>query len=533
MSRPLVQQKAKALSETLLLFGVAASVFFSLPRAFAQLPPLGGGGLLVAVDITSPKAGDRVVGGVPVAASVSGLGAGSVVGVQFQVDGVNVGAEDTTPPFQTSWNASAASDGWRTLTAVARDSSGARSTSAPVAVRVSNAAPPRLPVRRSEDDDSAVIYSLGWTQRNPDDWLAWSGGGAMESMVPGSRATFAFTGPSVTWVGYRGVDAGIARVLVDGNFVADVDLFARRDVNSAYVFAVNGLTNASHTLTIEVTGQKHPESQIGNIVVDAFDVPGLPVSHLQDQDPAITWTGAWGAADTSKPWSDGTATATTAAGARATLTFNGTEIRWRGYRGPETGIVRVFLDGSLAGDIDTYSAHPQIQDVIFAAANLAYGVEHTLTIEVTGSKNAASSGTLVVVDAFDVTTLGERYQETEWAVTHSGSWTLRNQNKVWSEGTASSSGTAGARATFKFSGTGVSWIGARAARTGIANVFLDGAFLTSIDTYRPTGEGYQNTVFTADGLAPGIHTLTIEVTGLKNPAATNNYIVVDAFDVRR
>jgi len=91
--------------------------------------------------------------------------------------------------------------------------------------------------------------------------------------------------------------------------------------------------------------------------------------------------------------------------------------------------------------------------------------------------------------------------------------------------------TAGAQATFTFAGTSVSWIGARAPQTGIARVYLDGIFAAEVDTYAPT-VGLQNTLFMAAGLADASHTLTIEVTGQKNPAATDLWIVVDAFDVR-
>ena len=74
--------------------------------------------------------------------------------------------------------------------------------------------------------------------------------------------------------------------------------------------------------------------------------------------------------------------------------------------------------------------------------------------------------------------------------------------------------------------------GFRAARTGIARAYIDGTFVANVDTYVPAGEGFQNTVFAIAGLPRGLHTLTIEVTGERNPAATNNYIGVDAFDVQ-
>src|SRR6266850_1856425 len=100
-----------------------------------------GGGLIVTVAITSPASGSTVSSTVSVAASVSGIGAFSVRGVQFKLDGSNLGAEDTTPPYSVPWNTTTASNGSHTLAAVASDAAGNRTPSAPVAVTVSNGAP--------------------------------------------------------------------------------------------------------------------------------------------------------------------------------------------------------------------------------------------------------------------------------------------------------------------------------------------------------------------------------------------------------
>jgi hypothetical protein len=502
----------------LLILGAAC---ISAPVALAQsaLP----GSAVVAV--TSPPSGSRVGGTVSVAAKVSR----PVAGVQFLLDGVNLGAEDTTAPYAVSWDATAASDGWHTLSAVARDVSGLRYASDPVTVRVSNAPPPPAAVQRFEETARSVTYSSGWVQRTPD-WFAWSGGTAVQSFAPGARATFAFRGTSAGWIGYRSGYTGIARVYVDGIFVAEVDLFARTDEASARVFSVNGLTDSDHTLTIEVTGRKNSEAVYNYVTIDAFEVPAPAVSHLQDTDPAVAYSAGWAGGDRSKAWSGGSATVTTVPGAQATLEFNGTEIGWIGYRGPDGGMARVFLDGALVAEVDTYSPSHRVQDTVFKATGLA-DASHTLTIEATGQKNAAATNTLIVVDAFDATAPGTRFQETDWSVTYAGSWTHGNRNRTWSEGTAAVSGSAGARATFAFRGTAVRWIGFRAGRTGIARVYLDDMFAAEIDTYAP-GEGYQDTLYSATGLADASHTLTVESTGLKNPASTNNYVVVDAFDVR-
>jgi hypothetical protein len=62
----------------------------------------------------------------------------SVVGVQFKLDGANLGAEVTTAPYAISWNTTSVSNAVHTLTAVGRDAAGNTSTSSAVTVRVRN-----------------------------------------------------------------------------------------------------------------------------------------------------------------------------------------------------------------------------------------------------------------------------------------------------------------------------------------------------------------------------------------------------------
>src|SRR5438128_12584640 len=115
----------------LLMLGAA----WTSPRAFAQLLSLPGS---LVVTMTSPASGSTVAGAVPVSASVSTVGSLVVAGVQFKLDGANLGAEDTSAPYSVSWDTTAASNGSHTLTAVARDASGNTATSPAVTVTVSN-----------------------------------------------------------------------------------------------------------------------------------------------------------------------------------------------------------------------------------------------------------------------------------------------------------------------------------------------------------------------------------------------------------
>src|SRR6185312_12794137 len=91
-------------------------------------------------------------------------------------------------------------------------------------------------------------------------------------------------------------------------------------------------------------------------------------------------------------------------------------------------------------------------------------------------------------------------------------WTHDNVNRVWNEGACNTSNVAGSRAIFTFTGTGVSWIGCqKESCSGVAKVFVDGAFVKEINNWRPVPiEAFQHDIFRVDGLTPGTHTLMIE-----------------------
>jgi hypothetical protein len=82
---------------------------------------------------------------------------------------------------------------------------------------------------------------------------------------------------------------------------------------------------------------------------------------------------------------------------------------------------------------------------------------------------------------------------------------------------------------FSFTGTGVRWLGFLSTNTGIARVSVDGVFKLEVDTYSASPK--LGVVFTSDALTRGAHTLTIEITGRKNPASTDPWVIIDAFDV--
>jgi hypothetical protein len=88
-------------------------------------------------------------------------------------------------------------------------------------------------------------------------------------------------------------------------------------------------------------------------------------------------------------------------GSVARLTFGGRSVEWIASRGKDQGRAEVWLDGIRIGVIDLYAATTQPPMPVLVRAGLAAG-SHTLEVRVLGSKQAASSGTHVNVDAFVV-----------------------------------------------------------------------------------------------------------------------------------
>jgi hypothetical protein len=522
------------------------------------------------VAITAPANQSTVFGTTSIHAAASDNV--NVTGVRFFVDGVEIG-DDTAAPYTTQWVTATSGDGSHTLTAVARDGAGNTATSAAVTVTVSNAAPPSATTfTRFENTDPAVTYTDGAPIR-PHRWWhgsrsrSWSADISSFNRSPGATATFRFRGTSVRWIGFRGYWAGIARVSIDSGPFAEVDLFippctpeqraqgCRDEEPQVSVFGMSGLaSDVEHTLVIESTGRKRggdactpaPSadcSQDYAVVVDAIDVaPAMPAPatgvRSDDTEPAVTYAGTWQQdANAEKGWNGGTAALSETAGSSATFNFAGTAVNWVGFRGPATGIARIYVDGVLEQEFDTYSP-VEVTGVVFALTNLAVG-SHTLRIEATGTRAAKSAGSAIYVDGFDVRS---RFEDLDRSVTFTtsdagASWALDNADKAWSgasanvgTGTAARSLTAGARAEFAFHGTGVTWIGMRGPASGMADVSLDGALVSRVDLYSPT-EQVQTVVLSLTNLSDGPHTLRIDVAGVKNSASSSTVVIVDAFDV--
>ena len=95
------------------------------------------------ITLTSPLNGANHSGTITITASaadavISGQIGSGLAGVQFRLDGVNLGSEDTISPYSINWDTSGSSNGSHSLDAIARDGAGNTQVSQTVTITISN-----------------------------------------------------------------------------------------------------------------------------------------------------------------------------------------------------------------------------------------------------------------------------------------------------------------------------------------------------------------------------------------------------------
>ncbi len=169
---------------------------------------------LPSVSISSPSQGSTVSGS-SVTVSASASDNVGVVGVQFKINGNNLGSEDTTAPYSVTWNTTTFSNASQSITAVARDSAGNTKTSSAVSVNVSNTVAPTISaptvdIKANGSDSNIYIAidtsaTISWTSNNasscsvsPNGWTGTSGSQSTGKLNDGKVYTVSCTGAGGT-----------------------------------------------------------------------------------------------------------------------------------------------------------------------------------------------------------------------------------------------------------------------------------------------------------------------------------------------
>src|SRR5437773_293897 len=261
---------------------------------------------------------------------------------------------------------------------------------------------------RFENTDAALRYTSGWDQNSTT--RPWSGGTAAVAPTAGQQVTFTFTGTDLRWIGFRGPQAGIARVSLDGVFIQQIDMYSVAEEVQAEVFKATGLASGNHTLLIEVTGTSNPASTGTYVVVDAFDVaPQVPATVNITSPPS----GA---------------------------TVSGTIMITVNASGGTVAGVQFRLDGANLGAEVTAPPYSMSWDTTKASS-----ASHTLSAVARFATGSTASSSPVAVTVSNVPPGQTRFEDTDTSISYTAGWTRDSTLRAWSGGTAMLSTTAGDR----------------------------------------------------------------------------------------
>jgi GH25 family lysozyme M1 (1,4-beta-N-acetylmuramidase) len=239
----------------------------------------------------------------------------------------------------------------------------------------------------SVDDPSRAIEARWRTLWNP---RALGGSYVLEHR-DGARATYAFSGSSITWYSIAGPAAGQAAIRVDGAPRGRFDLSARR-ARFGVAHTFSGLGPGPHRLTVRSLGMPGTRGNGTGVAVDGFEAGGSV-----DEAPDLTYRWATRQAGRAR---GGSYSVADLRGETIRLRFRGTEVDWVTALGPGQGRAAVYVDGVRRAVVDGYAPV-----ATFGVKRRVTGLSdsiHLLRIVVLGTKRPASHGTAVAIDGFQV-----------------------------------------------------------------------------------------------------------------------------------
>jgi hypothetical protein len=206
------------------------------------------------VTLTAPHSGDTVSGTVLVAATATdNVG---VVGVRFRVDGVNLGPEDMSPPYQISWDTHSTSNGSHLVQAVARDLAGNLATDG-ASVTVDNPLPPAptdhlaaayafdesggtAAADSSGNDNTATLHGASFAAGMHGNGLAFDGAGDYAEAPNSASLDIGGTGLTIAfWVKVNSTSSGVDYVIVGKPWNATTMTYPFYQYGVEYSNAVN------------------------------------------------------------------------------------------------------------------------------------------------------------------------------------------------------------------------------------------------------------------------------------------------------
>jgi subtilisin family serine protease len=374
-----------------------------------------------------------------------------------------------------------------------------------------------------ESTASELAYSGSWTKESNSNSSA---GSYHSSNKSGSNMQFVFNGTGIRLSALKDSLQGYVKVTVDGTSKL-INLNSSSKEYNSIIFEKTGLSSGRHILKIEWTGQTGSKSNKAATAMN-FDTitvfGGISSYVIEENHNTLKKSGTW---ETSKSstYSGGSAMYSGTAGRSVELAFTGNGIKVLASKALNRGLFDVYIDGKFVKSINTYSSNTIRKAVVFEKTGLTSG-SHRIKIVIKGQKSSRSKGTFVYLDAFIVGSSRQTIVQ-ENKVSLKGKW-LNKQLSKYSGGSTIYSSAGGDTSELTFTGRSVKVLGSKANNRGTADVYIDGKYINTINTYSSIPL-YKAIIFESNNLSPGNHKIKIKVRGQKGSESFGTQIFLDAY----
>ena len=156
-------------------------------------------------------------------------------------------------------------------------------------------------------------------------------------------------------------------------------------------------TQYQYTVTaLDTSDNASEQSEVASLTTP---ISAQGAGTYENTSTALTYVGNW--STTAASSDSGGSFATLSATGYVELSFSASGVKWIARTNAYAGIADVYLDGVKKATADLYSSTTKYQQVVYEISGLTESA-HTIRIVRTGSRNAASGGGNIMLDAFNV-----------------------------------------------------------------------------------------------------------------------------------
>jgi N-acetylglucosamine-6-sulfatase len=493
------------------------------------------------ISLEAPADGAHIGGTIALSANAS-----DVVGVsrvEFLVDGVVVGSDDTGVPYSFDWDSSTVADGQVTITAKAYDAADNVATDSHT-VTVENMAPEPPTVDLEAWSDSGISETDNTTNITTPSFVGTAPPGSMVELFDGNislgevsaddqEGSWSFEAPTLG-EGLHQITAKATDVEGRTSALSDA-LVVRIDTTAPETTIDSGPVDATNktTATFEFSASEADSIFLGILDEDSYEEISSPTTYANLSNGEHTFrvraedvAGNTDASPATYTWEFDALKPTATAPVQAL------------NQGEELGdsLIPVSLEWSAVDNpggsgVALYELMQSKDGAPYSSVALAdpTATTNTLSLE-RGSTYRYMVRAQDKAGNWSAWAAGPRFtlaahQENSTALSYpSGIWTRSTLSGAYG-GYVKYAKAQGATVHLTFTGRNIAWVATKAPGRGTAEVYIDGTQVATVDLYAATTQT-RTIVFSEEWSASNSHTITIKVLGAPTGRPT---VDVDAF----